>query len=142
MKILVTGGLGYIGSHTVVELQNNGYDVLVIDNLSNSSFDVLDRIESISGIRPQYQELELRDKPAVISFFEKNSDIDGIIHFAASKAVGESMENPLLYYENNLNTLIYLLQECDTHRIKNLFLVLLARSMANQIHYLLQRWRP
>jgi UDP-glucose 4-epimerase len=119
MKILVTGGLGYIGSHTVVELQNNGYDVLVIDNLSNSSFDVLDRIESINGIRPQYQELELRDKPAVISFFEKNSDIDGIIHFAASKAVGESMENPLLYYENNLNTLIYLLQECDTHRIKN-----------------------
>jgi UDP-glucose 4-epimerase len=69
MKILVTGGLGYIGSHTVVELQDNGYDVLVIDNLSNSSFDVLDRIESISGIRPQYQELELRDKTAVISFF-------------------------------------------------------------------------
>jgi UDP-glucose 4-epimerase len=119
MKILVTGGLGYIGSHTVVELQNNGYDVLVIDNLSNSSFDVLDRIESISGIRPQYQELELRDKPAVISFFKQNSDIDAIIHFAASKAVGESVENPLLYYENNLNTLIYLLQECDAHSINS-----------------------
>jgi UDP-glucose 4-epimerase len=119
MKILVTGGLGYIGSHTVVELQNNGYDVLVIDNLSNSSFDVLDRIESISGIRPQYQELELRDKPAVISFFKQNSDIDAVIHFAASKAVGESVENPLLYYENNLNTLIYLLQECDAHSINS-----------------------
>jgi UDP-glucose 4-epimerase len=141
MKILVTGGLGYIGSHTVVELQNNGYDVLVIDNLSNSSFDVLDRIESISGIRPQYQELELRDKPAVISFFKQNSDIDAIIHFAASKAVGESVENPLLYYENNLNTLIYLLHVMHIVLIV-LFLVLLARYMANQIHFLLQRVRP
>ncbi len=119
MKILVTGGLGYIGSHTVVALQNSGYDVVVIDNLSNSSIDVLDRIESISGTRPQYQELELRDKPAVISFFEKQKDLDGIIHFAASKAVGESLENPLLYYENNLNTLVYLLQECEKHKITN-----------------------
>ncbi len=119
MKILVTGGLGYIGSHTVVALQNSGYDVVVIDNLSNSSIDVLDRIESISGTRPQYQELELRDKPAVISFFEKQKDLDGIIHFAASKAVGESLENPLLYYENNLNTLVYLLQECENHKITN-----------------------
>ena len=119
MKILVTGGLGYIGSHTVVALQNSGYDVVVIDNLSNSSIDVLDRVESISGTRPQYQELELRDKPAVISFFEKQKDLDGIIHFAASKAVGESMENPLLYYENNLNTLVYVLQECEKHNISN-----------------------
>lgn len=119
MKILVTGGLGYIGSHTVVELQNNGYEVIVIDNLSNSAIDVLDRVESISGTRPEYQELELRDKPAVISFFKKHSDISGIIHFAASKAVGESIENPLLYYENNLNTLIYLLQECEKFSIAN-----------------------
>ncbi len=119
MKILVTGGLGYIGSHTVVELQNNGYKVIVIDNLSNSAIDVLERIESISGIRPEYQELELRDKPAVISFFQKHNDIHGIIHFAASKAVGESIENPLLYYENNLNTLVYLLQECEKYAIAN-----------------------
>ncbi|EDM43546.1 UDP-glucose 4-epimerase [unidentified eubacterium SCB49] len=119
MKILVTGGLGYIGSHTVVALQNSGYDVVVVDNLSNSSIDVLDRIESISGTRPQYQELELRDKSAVTSFFEKHKDINGIIHFAASKAVGESLENPLLYYENNLNTLVYLLQECEKHKLAN-----------------------
>ena len=119
MKILVTGGLGYIGSHTVVELQNNGYDVVIIDNLSNSSIDVLNRIESISGTRPQYQELELRDKTAVVSFFKKHRDINGIIHFAASKAVGESVENPLLYYENNLNTLVYILQECEKHQIAN-----------------------
>lgn len=119
MKILVTGGLGYIGSHTVVALQKSGYDVVVIDNLSNSSIDVLDRIESITGKRPLYQELELRDKPAVVSFFEKHKDLDGIIHFAASKAVGESMENPLLYYENNLNTLVYVLQECEKYQIGN-----------------------
>lgn len=119
MKILVTGGLGYIGSHTVVALQNNGYNVIVIDNLSNSAIDVLDRIASISGTRPEYQELELRDKPAVISFFAAHNDIAGIIHFAASKAVGESMENPLLYYENNLNTLVYVLQECEKHAIAN-----------------------
>lgn len=119
MKILVTGGLGYIGSHTVVALQENGYEVIIIDNLSNSAIDVLDRIESISGIKPSYEELELRDKPAVISFFERHQDIKGIIHFAASKAVGESMDNPLLYYENNLNTLVYILQECEKHTISN-----------------------
>ena len=119
MKILVTGGLGYIGSHTVVALQDSGYNVVVIDNLSNSTIDVLKRIKSISGTRPLYQELELRDKPAVISFFKKHHDIDGIIHFAASKAVGESMDNPLLYYENNLNTLVYMLQECEKHQIAN-----------------------
>jgi len=119
MKILVTGGLGYIGSHTVVELQNNGYDVIIIDNLSNSTIDVLDSVESITGIRPNYQELELRDKTAVASFFKAHQDIRGIIHFAASKAVGESVEKPLLYYENNLNTLIYILQECEKYKIAN-----------------------
>ena len=118
-KILVTGGLGYIGSHTVVELQNSGYQVVIIDNLSNSSLDVLEGITNISKTPPIFERLDLRIKPDVIDFFKRNQDIEGIIHFAASKAVGESMENPLLYYENNLNTLIYLLQECNGYGIEN-----------------------
>lgn len=111
MKILVTGGLGFIGSHTVVELQAQGYDVVVVDNLSNSTLDVLQGIEAISGIRPAFENVDLRDKSAVEKFFKTYTDIKGVIHFAASKAVGESVENPLLYYENNLSALIYLLQQ-------------------------------
>src|SRR5690554_281403 len=118
-KILVTGGLGYIGSHTVVELQNSGYEVLIVDNLSNSSLDVLERITNITKKPPKFERLDLRIKSDVSEFFKNNSDFDGIIHFAASKAVSESVEKPLLYYENNLNTLIYLLQECNTHSIDN-----------------------
>lgn len=110
-KIVVTGGLGYIGSHTVVALQLAGFEVVIIDNLSNSSLAVLHGIKSISGVQPQFEELDLRDKPATISFFKKHQDIEGIIHFAASKAVGESVTNPLLYYENNLSTLITVLQQ-------------------------------
>ena len=111
MKILVTGGLGFIGSHTVVELQNEGFEVVIIDNLSNSSEEVIIGIENISGKKPLFEKMDLREKNAVISFFEKHNDINGVIHFAASKAVGESVENPLLYYENNINTLVYVLQE-------------------------------
>lgn len=111
MKILVTGGLGFIGSHTVVELQNEGFDVVVIDNLSNSSIDVLGGIYNITGKKPIFENVDLKDKTSVQNFFRKYNDIVGVIHFAASKAVGESVENPLLYYENNINTLIYLLQE-------------------------------
>jgi len=111
MKILVTGGLGFIGSHTVVELQNKGFEVIVVDNLSNSSLDVLDGIERITGKKPIFENIELREKSAVQNFFKKYFDIAGVIHFAASKAVGESVENPLLYYENNINSLVYLLQE-------------------------------
>lgn len=118
-KILVTGGLGYIGSHTVVELQNSGYQVIIIDNLSNSSLDVLEGITNISKTPPAFERLDLRIKADVTDFFKRNQDIEGIIHFAASKAVGESVENPLLYYENNLNTLIYLLQECNFYGIEN-----------------------
>ncbi|MCB0462340.1 MAG: UDP-glucose 4-epimerase GalE [Flavobacteriaceae bacterium] len=110
-KILVTGGLGFIGSHTVVELQNSGYEVVIIDDLSNSSIDILDRITTITGIRPQFEQLDLKEKTKVSSFFKNHNDIKGIIHFAASKAVGESVENPLMYYENNINTLVYVLQE-------------------------------
>jgi UDP-glucose 4-epimerase len=111
MKILVTGGLGFIGSHTIVELQNQGFEVVAVDNLSNSTIEVLDRIEKISGKKPIFEQLDLKDKIAVQTFFRKHQDITGVIHFAASKAVGESVENPLMYYENNINTLVYLLQE-------------------------------
>lgn len=110
MKILVTGGLGFIGSHTVVELQNKGFEVVIIDNLTNSSIEVLDGITTITGIKPIFEYIDLRDKTSVKDFFHKYQDIVGVIHFAASKAVGESVQNPLLYYENNINTLVYLLQ--------------------------------
>ncbi|MBT8283366.1 MAG: UDP-glucose 4-epimerase GalE [Muriicola sp.] len=111
MKILVTGGLGFIGSHTVVELQNEGYQVVIIDNCSNASEDVLDGITKITGKQPDFEKLDLRNKVDVLGFFSRHKDIDGVIHFAASKAVGESVEKPLLYYENNLSTLVYLLQQ-------------------------------
>lgn len=111
MKILITGGLGFIGSHTAVELQNEGFDVVIIDDLSNSSLQVLDGITAITGKRPDFEQIDLRDKTAVEGFFAKHNDITGVIHFAASKAVGESVENPLLYYENNISALVYLLQQ-------------------------------
>lgn len=111
MKVLVTGGLGFIGSHTVVELQNIGIEPIIIDNLSNSSIEVLERITNITGKKPLFEQMDLRDKAAVQDFFKRHQDVSGVIHFAASKAVGESVENPLLYYENNINTLVYLLQE-------------------------------
>src|SRR5690606_4655293 len=107
-KILVTGGLGYIGSHTVVELQNSGYQVIIVDNLSNSSIDVLEGITNITKNPPTFERLDLRFKADVSDFFKRNQAIEEIIHFAASKAVRESVKNPLLYYENNLSTLIYL----------------------------------
>ena len=119
MKILVTGGLGFIGSHTVVELQNEGFDVIAVDNLSNSSLEVVDGIERITGKKPIFEKLELRDKKAVQDFFKKHQNIAGVIHFAASKAVGESVENPLLYYENNISTLVYLLQELEQKESSN-----------------------
>jgi UDP-glucose 4-epimerase len=117
-KILVTGGLGFIGSHTVVELQQAGYEVVIIDNLYNSKIEVLDSITSITSIKPSYFNIDLRNKIAVEDFF-KNNKIDGIIHIAASKAVGESVNNPLLYYENNISTLVYLLQEMKKHKLSN-----------------------
>lgn len=111
MKVVVTGGLGFIGSHTVVELQNEGFEVVVIDNLSNADEKVLAGIFNITGTKPVFENIDLRDKTLVQNFFKKHNDVVGVIHFAASKAVGESVENPLLYYENNINTLIYILQE-------------------------------
>ncbi|MEH6680551.1 MAG: UDP-glucose 4-epimerase GalE [Sediminicola sp.] len=111
MKILVTGGLGFIGSHTVVELQAKGFEVVIIDDLSNSSESVLERITSISGKEPIFEKLDLKEKSLVADFFKRHQDVQGVIHFAASKAVGESVHKPLLYYENNINTLVYLLKE-------------------------------
>ncbi len=110
-KILVTGGLGFIGSHTVVELQNEGYEVIIIDDLSNSSIEVLDGITSITGKKPIFEKLDLKNKAGVEDFFKKYNDIKGVIHFAANKAVGESVKEPLMYYENNIGTLVYLLKE-------------------------------
>lgn len=120
MKILVTGGLGFIGSHTVVELQNEGFEVIIIDNLSNSSENVINGIVAITGKTPFFENLDVRDKAAVQNFFMKHNDVSGVIHFAASKAVGESVENPLLYYENNINSLVYLLQELQNKPSSNI----------------------
>ena len=117
-KILVTGGTGYIGSHTTVELQNAGYEVVIIDNLSNSNADVIDGIEKITKIRPVFSETDCNDKAAVEKVITANPGIVGIIHFAASKAVGESVEKPLLYYRNNLVSLINLLELMPEHQIK------------------------
>ena len=117
-KILVTGGLGFIGSHTVVELQQAGYEVVIIDNLYNSKIEVLESIIAITGVKPSYSNIDLRNKIAVEDFF-KNNKIEGVIHFAASKAVGESVKNPLLYYENNISTLVYLLKEMKKHKLSN-----------------------
>lgn len=117
-KILVTGGLGFIGSHTVVELQNEGFEVIIIDNLSNTTIEVLDKITSITGKKPIYFNIDLKEKEAVKAFFQNNK-IDGIIHFAASKAVGESVQMPLEYYENNIGSLIYILQEMKANNLNN-----------------------
>ena len=108
-KILVTGGTGFIGSHTVVELHNAGYDVILVDNFSNSNPKILDQLERITGKRPAFVELDLCDEAAVQSFVSSNTDITGVIHFAAFKAVGESVQKPLEYYRNNFYSLLNLL---------------------------------
>ena len=114
--ILVTGGLGFIGSHTTVALQQAGHEVIIIDNLSNASIEVKDRIAKITGKAPIFEQIDLREKDKVQDFFLRYPNIDGVIHFAASKAVGESVEKPLLYYENNIASLIYLLQELQKRK--------------------------
>lgn len=119
-KILVTGGTGYIGSHTVVELQKIGFEVVIVDNLSNSNIDVLNGIEKITGIRPIFENIDCVDYVSMDRMFEKHSNIEAIIHFAASKAVGESVEKPLMYYRNNLVSLINLLQLMPIHKVKNI----------------------
>ncbi|MCK5846014.1 MAG: UDP-glucose 4-epimerase GalE [Bacteroidales bacterium] len=120
MKILVTGGLGYIGSHTVVELQNSNIEVVIVDNLSNSKIEVLDKITEITGNKPEYHNFDLSDKESCSKFFNENSNIDGIIHFAAYKAVGESVSKPLTYYRNNLESLMNIMDNMNSNGIHNL----------------------
>lgn len=118
--ILVTGGTGYIGSHTVVELQQQGYDVVVVDNLSNSSVDVLDGVEAITGKRPAFENVDCLDYANLDRVFEQYPDIDAVIHFAASKAVNESVQKPLMYYRNNVVSLVNLLELMSVHNVKNI----------------------
>lgn len=119
-KILVTGGTGYIGSHTVVELLAAGMEVVIVDNLSNSELSVLDGIEKISGKRPAFAQFDLCDKSSLEALFREHADITGIIHFAAKKAVGESVEKPLMYYKNNFDSLLNLLELMETYQVQNI----------------------
>ncbi len=119
-KILVTGGTGFIGSHTVVELQEAGYNVVIVDDLSNSGIDVLDNIEKITGTRPAFEQFNLSDAVKTDDFFGRNRDVEAIIHFAASKAVGESVQIPLHYYRNNLVSLMNILDCQLKYNIPNI----------------------
>ncbi len=118
--ILVTGGTGFIGSHTTVELIEAGYNVVIVDNLSNSKIEVLDGIEKITGTRPAFEQVDLRDKEATEGVFKKYPEIEGIIHFAASKAVGESVKIPLVYYRNNIVSLVNLLELMPKYHVKGI----------------------
>jgi len=119
-KILVTGGTGYIGSHTVVELQNVGFEVVIVDDLSNSTIGVIDRIEQITGIRPEFHQFNMQSLELLDAFFVKSKGIDAVIHFAAYKAVGESVVKPLIYYRNNLLSLVNLFECMGKHGVNNL----------------------
>lgn len=118
--ILVTGGMGFIGSHTAVELIEAGYDVVIVDDLSNSNIKVLDGIRAITGVAPAFEQVDLKDKDATENVFKKYPNIDGIIHFAASKAVGESVEKPLLYYRNNIISLVNMLELMPQYNVKGI----------------------
>ena len=120
MKILVTGGTGYIGSHTVVELQQQGFEVVIVDNLSNSQAQVVDAIAKITGTKPLLEVFDLVDRQKTADFFGRHKDIKGVIHFAAFKAVGESVEKPLLYYRNNLVSLMNILESMGENKVENL----------------------
>ena len=119
-KILVTGGTGYIGSHTVVELQNEGFEVVIVDDLSNSTAGVVDQIEQITGVRPEFHQINMQNLALLDTFFEQSKGIDAVIHFAAYKAVGESVEKPLIYYRNNILSLVNLFECMDKYKVNNL----------------------
>ena len=119
MRILVTGGTGYIGSHTCVELINNGYEVVIVDNLNNSSIDVIDKIQQITGIKPVFYQVDILEKDGLEKVFEENQ-LNAVIHFAGYKAVGESVAIPLTYYENNISGSINLYQLMKKHHVNNL----------------------
>ena len=118
MSVLVTGGVGYIGSHTAIELIGAGRDVVIVDNLSNSNVIVIDRIEELTGVRPKFYQLDVQDRDKLDTVFKENS-IDSVVHFAASKAVGESVEKPLEYYSNNLINTLVLLETMREYSVKN-----------------------
>ena len=120
MSVLVTGGTGYIGSHTVVELQNAGYEAVIVDNLSNSNPEVLNRIEAITGKRPKFYEADIRDKEALKKIFTENPDIESCIHFAGLKAVGESVSKPMEYYNNNIYGTLCLVETMRDANVKNI----------------------
>ncbi|MGN0033181.1 MAG: UDP-glucose 4-epimerase GalE, partial [Candidatus Limimorpha sp.] len=120
MKILVTGGTGYIGSHTTIELQQQGFDVVIVDALFNSRIEALDAIASITGKKPEFEQFDLADREKVDDFFNRHSDIKGVIHFAAHKAVGESVEKPLKYYRNNLVSLMNVIESMEKHNVSNI----------------------
>lgn len=120
MKVLVTGGLGYIGSHTVVELLQEGFEVVIADDLSNSRMQVLDRIEMITGKLPAFYPVNLCDYEKTTQLFENEKDLSAVIHFAASKAVGESVQKPLLYYKNNLVSLVHVLEMMEKFEVANI----------------------
>ena len=119
-RVLVTGGTGYIGSHTVVELMQHGYDVLIIDNLSNSNVDVLNGIADIVGKRPDFVNLDCTDAAALGELMSRYTDIQAVIHFAAYKAVGESVAQPLMYYRNNIMSLVTILEQMKLHNVHNI----------------------
>lgn len=119
-RILVTGGTGYIGSHTVVELMQQGYDVVIVDNLSNSNKDMLEGIAAIVGKRPDFEQVDCNDEVAMNQVFDRYADIQAVIHFAASKAVNESVEQPLKYYRNNLMSLVTVLEQMKLHNVKHI----------------------
>ena len=119
-RILVTGGTGYIGSHTIVELMQQGYDVVIADNLSNSDKDVLDGIAAIVGKQPDFEQVDCNDASAICDLMDRYADIEAVIHFAASKAVGESVEHPLMYYRNNIMSLVTVLEQMKAHNVHNL----------------------
>ena len=119
-RILVTGGTGYIGSHTIVELMLQGYDVVIADNLSNSDKDVLDGIAAIVGQQPDFEQVDCNDASAICDLMDRYADIEAVIHFAASKAVGESVEHPLMYYRNNIMSLVTVLEQMKAHNVRNL----------------------
>ena len=118
-RILLTGGTGYIGSHTAVELIHQGYEVIIVDDLSNSEHRTIESIEKITGTKPEFHQFDLRNSPSLEKLFKDNK-FDGIIHFAAKKAVGESVEKPLLYYDVNLNSMLNLLKLMELHKVSNL----------------------
>lgn len=120
MKILVTGGTGYIGSHTVVELQQEGFEVVIVDALFNSKREVVDNIAKITGVRPEFEVFDLTDQKMTDDFFRRHQDLVGIIHFAAHKAVGDSVQHPIKYYRNNLDSLMNILEGMNTYGIPNL----------------------